>query len=203
MRKILSLCLAITAALLFVNTSAMALIDYVPIPSIYEGTYLESGVSQTGTQDAGEYYRSSTTGAYDGEWDLWGFYADAGDIVTITGDNHPDTRLSLFSGLADTREGFRYNSGSDGVSYITQNDDYSGLNPQVQYTVATEGYYTAAITGYSSSSIGNTYDIQVTGNSVGPAVPVAPEPVSSVLFVVGGTVLGFRRFSKKKEVVAV
>jgi hypothetical protein len=38
----------------------------------------------------------------------------------------------------------------------------------------------------------------------GMQVAVAPEPVSSVLFVVGGTVLGFRkRFLKKKEVLAV
>jgi len=103
--------------------------------------------------------------------------------------------------------GFSYTSSFGDLTYITRSDDagssygYNLRDPYVNdYTVATTGYYTVAMTGYSTSSVDRSYDIMVTGNT---APPVVPEPVSSVLFVVGGTVLGFRkRFSKKKAVLA-
>ncbi len=57
-----------------------------------------------------------------------------------------------------------------------------------------------AFNSTSTSSYRGLAGLQVVSAAT---VPVAPEPVSSVLFVVGGTVLGFRCFTKKKALEVV
>ncbi len=196
MKKIITFCLIVTATILFVSTSAMAL------PDIYEGTELYDGVFQSGTQDDGE--------SRSGIWDFWGFWAEAGDIVDVVGYRPAgstfDSVISLYQGTTDSKEGFLEQGDFGGMTFIEFDDDdgdngngYGYRDSYINdYSIETAGYYTVAVTGYSSSTVGQNYEVMVTGNTV------APEPVSSVLFVIGGTVLGFRkRFFKKKEVLAV
>ncbi len=92
------------------------------------------------------------------------------------------------SGHALTAWGYKYDgSGYQGI-YVTDSDDKKNELAYYPISLSSDGSKWNLDDGYSGWHIGGVEGLSVT-----------PEPVSSVLFVVGGAALAFFRHKKKKS----
>lgn len=159
-------------------------------PITYLGT-LSPGVPvvEVNTQGAGN--SSNPVGA-----DYWGFYADAGDNVTVFGDRlagHYDMSFwILFGAFTDTNQ-FGGSFGGDSA-FEDFGDDEDAPNipgpfgdPRSVFVAPFSGFYTVAVTNFlSSQGPPNPYRLQADGVNV-------PEPLTLSLLGLGLAAAAARR----------
>jgi len=116
-----------------------------------------------------------------GPTDLRPFVSDIGGIAgySVTGTTYVDGGNTLFGTSTTLSTLGPYNAGS---FHDTSTDFF---NPNEPYSMTTR------------TTITHNNAAQVT--SLNLQISVLPEPVSSTLFVIGGALLGFRRFRKMKK----
>lgn len=141
----------------------------------------------------------SISGSYSGNGDWWNFYADADDVVTITGHRQEaslDPAFTLYSGMGDT----------DDLTYLaTADDDVPeplGLagpyaDPQLtNFDIPTTGFYSLNMWSYLSGSPGCDdvwdYSLVIHGNSA-----TVPEPSALLLLGLGLAGLGVAARQKR------
>lgn len=158
-------------------------------PITYLGT-LSPGtpVVEVNTQGSGN--QSNPVGA-----DYWGFYADAGDAITITGDRlaiHYDMSLwVLFGQFADTNDFGAFFDGGDSTFVTFADDEIPDPgpfgDPQAIFVAPFSGFYTIAVTNFlSSAGPPNPYSLVATGVNV-------PEPITLSLLGLGLAAAAARR----------
>ena len=158
-------------------------------PISYEGQLFD-GVTAYGS--------ISGSGSDNGDW--WNFYADADDVVTITGhrlEASLDPAFTLYFGLGDT----------DDLTYVASADDEIpeplGLagpyaDPQLtNFDIPTTGYYSLNMWSYASGSPGSddvwSYSLAIYGNSA-----TVPEPSALLLLGLGLAGLGVAARQKRE-----
>ena len=129
----------------------------------------------------------TVTGAYENVSLAFGIF-DVGDADVDTAVLLDNISIPLPSGAGGFDNGLLGDGG-----FIYQHDDgdymYGG---NVHLLGGTEG----SIIGVDTTDLEGTYAYMSTGP--GNNTPIVPEPISSVLFLIGGATLGFRRFRQNK-----
>ena len=128
---------------------------YTPL---YEG--VNTGITPVGPR-----------GGFAESYEYYFFYGIANSTVSIevrscTGDLY----MSLYRGIATSTAGVTYNSGGSEMDFLTLDDDSGcSLDPFIQNYTLPEytGFYTVAITGWSSTQSHN-YNIELTGATSNP-----------------------------------
>lgn len=159
-------------------------------PISYEGELFD-GVTAYGS--------ISGSGPTNGDW--WSFYADANDVVTITGHRQEaslDPAFTLYFGTGDTNNLTLVASADDN---ILEPPGLAGpySDPQLtNFDIPNTGFYSLNIWSFASGSPGNDgvwdYSIVVRGNSA-----VVPEP--SALLLLGLGLAGFGIAVRSKRIV--
>ena len=162
-------------------------------PITYLGTLQPATpVLEVNTQGAGN--QNDPVGA-----DYWGFYADAGDAITVFGDRmdadgHYDMSFwILFGQFADTND-FGASFDFADSSFAAFGDDQDAPNfpgpfgdPRVVFVAPSSGFYTIAVTNFlSDAGPPNSYRLQANGVNV-------PEPLTLSLLGLGLAAAAVRR----------
>lgn len=160
-------------------------------PITYLGT-LSPGtpVVEVNTQGSGN--QSNPVGA-----DYWGFYADAGDAITVFGDRlagHYDMSFwILFGQFADTNDfGASFDGGDSSFTDFADDEDAPNIagpfgDPRSVFIAPSSGFYTIAVTNFlSSQGPPNPYQLEARGVNV-------PEPVTLSLLGLGLAAAAARR----------
>ncbi|MBI5663540.1 MAG: hypothetical protein HZC49_00410 [Nitrospirae bacterium] len=134
-------------------------------------------------------------------------------VTTANRDNSAyggDGDTSRWTSFSITGADTFTNSSSSGVTVITpgvvqMNTGYNTVNGYVigwTGISAADGSFTVRSENVGAAGPGDdykSYGIQGFKLAEAGTVPVAPEPISSVLFIAGGAALGFRRLMKKTK----
>lgn len=150
----------------------------------------------------------------------WSFYftiqgqsgQDGVDFNTSATENSKNDSSYIYYGNSYDYQCANVSGNTNSISCSDLSDDWSALNSGGLLAHVNVDYDATAVGNYNivmgSSSFNSLIDGSFSEQFGGPAegtilgtVSVAPEPISSALFIIGGATLGIRRFWTKKATI--
>ena len=177
-----------------------------------DGTY-ESEISVS-VINPDYYYNSTSGGTLKGVFEINnGFSTDSYFGIEIANyylDPQTETPDQAFAGIGSDADGnlFVGWGGTDDIDPTPITGDFSSVTIQlnltgnivdVSYDFNSDGSVDLAMAGITTLSFadGDTYTGNFHAGSISETPPIVPEPISSVLFLIGGATLAFRRMKKR------